>query len=232
MRILKHSMTCSFPAGIDGASLVTQAIAELAKKDSTLLPRLNKKLGIIPSKRPGPPLKRVKTAPTTASVLTAPVQGSSQKHADPSGSQQVAKYRTEGRKVLDQKANDALVEFIVCCGVAPWIVGSDEFKHFVNTLNGNYSLISRTTFEDSLVPAYAATVRIAILDYLKTCWFLSLGADSGKLKKKFVSVTVTTVHRQSFCVDLDDVSRVSQTGEYFAELFKKVLSMYSLTHGH
>ncbi|KAJ7237618.1 ribonuclease H-like domain-containing protein, partial [Mycena rebaudengoi] len=126
-----------------------------------------------------------------------------------------------GKKVLKQKVNDALIELIVCCGIAPRNIGRAEFKNFVSALNANYNLISRTTFEDSLVPAYAANVRIAVI---KSCWFLTISGDGGKLKrKKFVSVNITTIHRQSFCVDLDDVSRISQTGEYFAELFKKWL---------
>jgi hypothetical protein len=113
----------------------------------------------------------------------------------------------------------------VCCGIAPRNIGRAEFKNFVSALNANYNLISRTTFEDSLVPAYAANVRIAVI---KSCWFLTISGDGGKLKrKKFVSVNITTIHRQSFCVDLDDVSRISQTGEYFAELFKKVISVPS-----
>ncbi|KAJ7718219.1 hypothetical protein B0H14DRAFT_2643410 [Mycena olivaceomarginata] len=134
----------------------------------------------------------------------------------------MALYRTEGRKLLEGKVNDALVELFINCGIAPRIIGSEEFKHFCNTLNGNYSLTSRTKFEDSLVPAYAANVRLAVLDYLQTCRYLTISSDGAKLKrKKFITVHITTVYRQSFCVDLDDVSRISQTGEYFAELFKK-----------
>ncbi|KAJ7768081.1 ribonuclease H-like domain-containing protein, partial [Mycena maculata] len=57
---------------------------------------------------------------------------------------------------------------------------------------------------------------------LRKCRFLTISFDGGKLtRKKFISVHVTSVHRQSFCVDLDDVSRVSQTGEYMAELLQK-----------
>ena len=50
-----------------------------------------------------------------------------------------------------------------------------------------------------------------------------LSFDGGKLGKKiFYSVHVTTPNRQSFCLDLDDVTRLSQTGEYIFELLKKV----------
>jgi hypothetical protein len=234
-RILKHAMNCGYLAAID-ASLTTGALEELAKKDPTLLPRLNEQFGLT-SKRPRdplelnssppvetPPLKRVKLSASITAVESTPQPVT----ADTSPQQnQLTKYRTEGKKNLEKKVNDALVELFICCGIAPRIIGRDEFKHFVNTLNGNYSLISRTTFEDSLVPAYAASVRLAVIQYLQSCWFLTVSCDGGKLKKKkCVTVHITTIHRQSFCVDLDDVSRLSQTGEYFAELLKKVSGHY------
>jgi hypothetical protein len=231
-------MGCAWLAAVDG-SLVEQAIEALAKKDPTLVDRLNSKFGL-PSKRPhdtleidssppveAPPLKRVKV---TASITESAPRPA--KAAESSGSQtqesHVSQYRTEGKKVLEQKVNDALVELFVSCGIAPRIIGREEFKHFVNTLNNNCNLVSRTKFEDTLVPAYAASVRLAVIQYLQTCRILTISGDGGKLtKKKFVSIHITTVHRQSFCVDLDDVSRLSQTGEYFAELFTKVSIPFS-----
>ncbi|KAJ7231087.1 hypothetical protein C8J57DRAFT_1196745 [Mycena rebaudengoi] len=45
-RILKHAMSCSFLAGIDGGSLVTQAIAELAKKTPHSFHGLTKNWGL------------------------------------------------------------------------------------------------------------------------------------------------------------------------------------------
>ncbi|KAJ7450604.1 ribonuclease H-like domain-containing protein [Mycena latifolia] len=232
-RILKHASGCSWLANINNGDLVAEALTELAARDPTLLNRLNDKFGLS-SKRPhdaveqessapieAPPLKRSKTS--ASAVVSTPNPAPTD--AETSGSQPVAKYRTEGRKILEQKANDALVELFVCCGIAPRIIGREEFKKFVNTLNNNYLPVSRTTFEDSLVPAYAASVRIAVINYLKTSWFLTISFDGGKLsKKKFISVHITTPHRQSFCVDLDDVSRVSQTGEYIAGLIKKIIA--------
>ena len=138
-------------------------------------------------------------------------------------------FRLEGKKVLEERANSALINFIVCCGIPPRVLGSDEFKTFVNTLNGNYTPPSRTTFEDSLVPTHAAAIKLVMINYLKSCRDLMLTFDGGKLgKKKIFSIHATTVHRQSFCLELDDVSRLSQTGEYIFELAKKVLFHYPL----
>jgi hypothetical protein len=86
-------------------------------------------------------------------------------------------------------------------------------------LNGHYSPPSQTTFEDKLVPTYAAAMHIARLEYLKTCTDLQISFDGGKLKKKgFYSVHVTTLDRMSYCLELDDGSRLSHTGEYICEL--------------
>lgn len=50
-RILKHAMSCSYLAALDGGALVTQAITELAKRNPELLESLNTKFGL-ESKRP------------------------------------------------------------------------------------------------------------------------------------------------------------------------------------
>ncbi|KAJ7937531.1 hypothetical protein B0H13DRAFT_1852504 [Mycena leptocephala] len=226
-RILKHAMGCAYLATLENGTLVELVIKELAKTDAGLLTRLNTNLSI-PSKRTrdaleqeqgsslpieAPPLKRVRVSASASSSSQTPA--ASPAVLDPSGSQQnpMAKYRTEGKKALMLKANDAQIELFVCCGISPRIIGTTSL---------NTSLVGRTTFEDTLIPAYAANVRIAVIDYVKTCWFLTISFDGSKLiKKKFISVTITTVHRQSFVVDLEDVSRVSQTGDYFAELLRK-----------
>ncbi|KAJ7712808.1 ribonuclease H-like domain-containing protein [Mycena metata] len=241
-RIFKHVMTCAYVARLDG-DLVQRVITELAKGDPTLLASLKARFGLDPnvgSKRTHasleagssaaidtPALKRAKTStPAATSSTSSPATPAESPASQSVGLQQnnINQYQTEGRKLLAQKVNDALVELFVNCGLAPRILGREEFIHLINTLNGNYSLVSRTTFEDRLVPVYAANVRIAVTDYLRTCRFFTISGDGGKLsKKKFISVHITSIHRQSFCVDLDDVSRLSQTGEYFAELFMKII---------
>ncbi|KAJ7933219.1 hypothetical protein B0H13DRAFT_2262883 [Mycena leptocephala] len=228
-RILKHAITCGHLAAVN-PSLVQRAIEEKAKEDPALLDRLTDKSGLT-SKRPrddpepgpsapvdAPPLKRAKGSVATVTPKSAPPPAKGESSSSTKG--QLAQYQTEGRKILAQKVNNVLVELFVCCGISPRIISNEEFKKLCNALNPSYNLISRTKFEDSLIPAYAATVRVAVTNYLQTCRFLTLSADEGKLtKKKFVSVNITTVHRQSFCVDLDDVCRISQTGEYFARAF-------------
>jgi len=58
-------------------------------------------------------------------------------------------------------------------------------------------------------------LHIAWLEYLKTCTDLQISFDGGKLKKKgFYSVHVTTLDHMSYCLELDDGSRLSHMGEY------------------
>lgn len=66
-------------------------------------------------------------------------------------------------------------------------------------------------------------MRIARLEYLKTCSDLQISFDGGKLKKKgFYSIHVTTLDHTSYCLELDDGSRLSHTGEYVCELLCRV----------
>lgn len=233
MRILKHAMHCGYLAKMEGGELVRLAIEELARKQLSLLNQLNKKMGIerkrthedltspaaVTITAQAPPLKRSKTELLIDRDLTESLSSSRQPIR---AGKSFGKYRTEGRKALEEKGNKALIEFIVCCGIPPRIIQHQKFKNFVGVLNGNYLPPSRTTFEDSLVPSYAAATRLTVINYLKTCRDLTLTFDGGKLgKKKFFSVHATTAHRQSFCLELNDVERLSQTGQYICDLLFK-----------
>lgn len=249
-RILKHSMQCGWLAHWD-QDLVEGAIDVLSKKNPKVLEDLRAKFGPPPgsqSKRghhdvdnsdtphryahlDAPPLKRAKSNLSLPSTAQQPSKSSqvnkaTSKHTKLSvipSKGPLDKFRTEGKQALTDKANNALVEFIVCCGIPPHILGKEQFKNFVNILNGNYLPPSRTTFEDNLVPGFAAAVKTLVMEHLRTQTDLTITFDGGKLSRtKFWSTHITTGHRQSFCVDLDDASRLSQTGEYVHELLKKV----------
>ena len=109
-----------------------------------------------------------------------------------------------------------------------------HFRNIVNALNGKYTPPSRTTFEDSFVASYAAAVRVAIINHLKESWDLRISFDGGKLGKKFFySIPATTPNCQSFCFDLDDVTRArwQGLGNYpfiFQEAQKKINSQIYL----
>ncbi|KAF8902221.1 ribonuclease H-like domain-containing protein, partial [Gymnopilus junonius] len=232
-RILSHAAQCGYLAALD-KELVQEAIEELARKNPGIIDRLNVKVGIVKKRThedlttnnisqalsgPVPPLKRSKTEP-----LLAVDHNENKKQVICPGQNIAEMYQTEGKKVLKEKADQALVELIICCGIPPHVLQKRHFRRFANVLNAKYFPPCRTTFEDSLVPSYAAAVRVSIINYLKECRDLMLSFDGGKLgKRKFYSVHATTPNRQSFCLDLDDVTRQSQTGEYIYELLKKVI---------
>jgi hypothetical protein len=67
-------------------------------------------------------------------------------------------FQMEGKKELKEKADQALIIFIICCGIPPHV------------LNRKYMQPSQTTFEDSLVPSYAATLRVLVINHLRECW--------------------------------------------------------------
>ncbi|KAF8151625.1 ribonuclease H-like domain-containing protein [Crassisporium funariophilum] len=234
-RILNHAAQCGYLANID-KDLVDGAVQELARKQPGIVDRLNAKVGLtkkcthedpsnaslsqIPENTP--PLKRSKTEPLLRDA--ADDRGSESKQVIRPGQNLGQAFQTEGKKELKENADRALVEFIICCGVPPHVLQKKHFRRFVNVLNGRYLPPCQSTFEDSLVPSYAAAVRVAIIDHLKGCRDLMLSFDGGKLsKKKFYSVHATTPNRQSFCLDLDDVTRISQTGDYIYELLKKTI---------
>ena len=233
-RVLKHVMGCGYVAMLKGGSqLVQEAIEAQATKDPALLSKLTKRIGMkrklveseedteLPSKRNKADLSRAFDTSTETSTQGSP-GASIISEANVSGDQMEI-FKTEGRRMLEKDASNALVEFIVCCGLAPNILTAPAFKRFIGSLKTRYIIPSRSRFEDSLVPTYAAVVRTSILAHLQTCQYLNISFDGGKLtKRKFYSVHVTTYDRQSFCLELDNVSRLSQTGEYLQELLKKV----------
>ena len=198
-------------------------------KSPDLVNKLMKNMGIAPEVEcphdnlmeitgDAPPLKHSQTEP----LITKP-------HADNSAASDITisaglpmkTFQLEWKKVLEERANSALINFIVCCGIPPHVLRSDEFKTFVNTLNGNYTPPSWISFVDSLVLMHATAIKLVMIKNLKSCHDLMLTFDGKNLGKKFFSIHTTTVHQQSFCLELDNVTRLSQMGEYIFELAKR-----------
>jgi hypothetical protein len=94
----------------------------------------------------------------------------------------------------------------------------------VSSLNTDYLPPSETTLSDRLIPDEAANIERATINYLWTCHNLTIMFDGGKLwsARGLYSVHISTAERRTFCMTLDDASRLSHTGEYIAELLKKV----------
>jgi hypothetical protein len=228
-------MACGYVANLPGGSLLVQeAIKAMAIKTPGLLDELTRRMGNNSEKRQHvdeslEPSKRIKIDLSRQGNTSgmAIVESENLTYKVPGNGQDVLMniYKTEGRRAMEQEANNALVEFLVGCGIPPNVLSGPAFGRFVAAFKTKYSLPSRSKFEDALVPAYAATIKLAIQNHLQTCRNLNISFDGGKLtKKKFFSVHVTTPEYQSFCLELDDVALLSQTGEYLHELLQKVCS--------
>ncbi|KAF8838962.1 hypothetical protein BDN67DRAFT_906426, partial [Paxillus ammoniavirescens] len=61
---------------------------------------------------------------------------------------------------------------------------------------------------------------------LATCRHLTITFDGGKTRQphSVYSIHVTTADRQTFCVELDDSSRLSHTGEYIFEALDRIVT--------
>lgn len=240
-RILRHAARCGYLAKIN-KDWVVEAVEKLSKKvDKDIVDDINKSLGLSRKRthedlstfgdESGPtkffeaaPLKRSKTEPFLESNSKSIASSASSSSLTLTPKDPFTKFQTQGRQELKKKGDRALVDLIICCGIPPRVLEKKHFKNFINIISGGkYTGPSRTTFEDSLVPAYAAAIRVATINHLKDCRDIQITFDGGKLgKKKFYSVHATTPNRQSFCLELDDVTGLSQTGEYIFDLLKKV----------
>jgi len=120
---------------------VQEAVEELAHKKPGIMEHLNSKVGITKKRThedlsissspqtpgdatPVPPLKRSKTEP----FLTELNKSASKLKQVIHPSQNFAEmYQTEGKKAIKEKVDQALVEFIICCGIPPCIL---QKRHF------------------------------------------------------------------------------------------------------
>ena len=133
-------------------------------------------------------------------------------------------YVTEGRQELKDKGDYAIMRFFVCCGVPPTVADANEFKEVMSALNPRYQPPSSSTLTSKLIPNEAAKLSIATKNYLSTCRHLTITFDGGKTRQphSVYTIHVTTADRRTFCMDLDDGSRLSHTAEYIFEALERV----------
>jgi len=117
-----------------------------------------------------------------------------------------------------------LMKCIVCCGIPPTVVDSNEWKEMLAALNPFYQPPSSTTLTERLIVNEAAKITAAVDKLLSTCRNLTITFDGGKIRrpKSTYSVHVTTATRRAFCMDLDDASQLSHTANYILEVLERV----------
>lgn len=236
-RVLKHAVDCGWLEQLPGGhELITRAMQVMLKDgklDDLARQRLRQRLGFsVTHKRTrsdsdpvaftdAPPVKHVERNDSDPSAAESEEGSSSVRVVK--GKLPTGKWAKEALKTLHDDVNVKLTELVANCGLPPSAIGHRSFRDFVSTLNNKVSLPSVTTLEDSIIPSYAVSVRDMQLEYLRTCRDLTITFDGGKLRKyKFWSVHVTTPHNESFCLELNDVSRLSQTADYVSKVLIKV----------
>ncbi|KAF9228359.1 hypothetical protein BS17DRAFT_763855 [Gyrodon lividus] len=139
-------------------------------------------------------------------------------------------FQTEGRKVLQDKGDYAVIKFYVCCGVPPSIANADKFKAMVSVLNQAYYPPSSTTLEDKVIINEAAKISHTICTHLQTCCNLTITFDGGKICKpsSVYTIHVTTTDCHAFCMELDDASMLSHSAEYILEALERVINKIGL----
>lgn len=115
------------------------------------------------------------------------------------------------------------MQYIVCCGIPPSTVDSKEFKQMVSTLNNSYEPPSSSTLTSKLIPNKAAKLSLSAKKYLAQCRHLTITFDGGKTRRNSVyTIHVTTADRCTFCLDMDDGSRLSHSSAYILEVLDHV----------
>ncbi|KAG7085347.1 hypothetical protein E1B28_002913 [Marasmius oreades] len=237
-RILKHAASCGWLGNINGGVWKTEAIQALAAKaydsndeecdsghENTSGPAKRKHSNIHGDEYNEPPPRKQKNDAGSAEApidLDEPITPEDAKRKAASSGSSFKDFKTRGRQQLEASANHNLVQLVACNGLPFKFIGSEEFRKFCAGLNGHYHVPSPTTFSDSLLPNTAARVLLKMLDYLREFHHLQISFDGGKLRRKgFYTVTVTTPHRQSFTIELDDGTRLSHTAKYVMEILEK-----------
>lgn len=130
----------------------------------------------------------------------------------------------EGQQELKEKGDYAIMQFIVCCGVPPVTVDSNEFKFMVATLNSRYQPPSSSTLTSKLIPNEAAKLSLAVKQHLAKCRHLTITFNGGKTRQphSIYTIHVTTGDCRTFCLDIDDASRLSHSADYILEALDQV----------
>ena len=141
---MNHASKCGYLAALN-KDLVQEAIEELACKNPGIVDRLNAKIGVVKkcthedlngsSSQTGegdavPPLKCPKTEPLlTVKLDETRASGSRDTKLTICSGKNIAEmFQMEGKKVLKEKADQALVKFIICCGIPPHILQKGNSK--------------------------------------------------------------------------------------------------------
>ncbi|KAH8813669.1 ribonuclease H-like domain-containing protein [Flagelloscypha sp. PMI_526] len=235
-RVLNHAKSCGYVASVDGGKLRLQVMDELSKKgkgkeqaSQELAARLvdaekEPAAGLAPGEVKVDPDFRLETTRQLSFLEPPPLRKPPLKLAkdslpSKSDTKFAETFRKEGYKEWQETQDVHLVDMLAANAMAVHPMASNEAKKFFYGLNHRYKLPSPTTIADSLVPKRANNIRQSIMAYLRDFQDLQIAFDGGSLAHTgYYTITITTPHRQSFTLELDDGTSISHTGEYISEM--------------
>ena len=68
--------------------------------------------------------------------------------------------KAEGKKACALKVNQAILNLICGTGIPPSVVDSNEWKHFIETLDNTVHVYSSNSFAETFIPAEALRVTV------------------------------------------------------------------------
>ncbi|KAG1897103.1 uncharacterized protein F5891DRAFT_896508, partial [Suillus fuscotomentosus] len=134
---------------------------------------------------------------------------------------------SKGKQDLKERVDHAVMKFIVCCGVPPTVVDSEEWKQLLLALNPNYHTTSSTALTKSLILKEAAKISEGIKDYLHMARHLTITFDGGKVRRprSLYTIHITVPGGRTFCMELNDAD-ICLLPE-FAEVIRQVRGVLS-----
>ena len=134
--------------------------------------------------------------------------------------------KAEGKKARALKVNQAVLNLICGTGIPPSVVDSNEWKHFIETLDNTVHVYSSNSFAETFIPAEALRVTEEAIKKLSKMKNLTISYDGGTTKRveSIYTIHVTTPgSRQSYLIEGSEKSGLSHTGPQIAKEILKVL---------
>ncbi|KAF8119348.1 hypothetical protein EV363DRAFT_1199666 [Boletus edulis] len=202
-RILVHAKTCDYLPD----NLRREALEHIASNGSaqSLSGPLVPPTSQVPTEKA---IKRQKTGPTTERQI----------------GKEMDAFLTKGKKQWKGHVDKALMKFAVCAGIPPTVFDAAEFKELASILNSSWNPPSSSTITGRLIPEEAAEISVSIRKHLQECRNLTITFDGGKIRrpKAIYTIHVTTPERRTFCMAIDDGSRLSHSATYIVEALERV----------
>ena len=131
-----------------------------------------------------------------------------------------------GKRQLAARLDLAVTNFFCANGVPINVADSPEWREIFAIANPKYTPASRTTIEDSHIPAEAAVIRLKQLNILKKESNLTITFDGGSTRSTQSNLTIhiITEDRRVFFVEGRNSTGFAHTSDYYYTCLKEVRS--------